>query len=113
MRSTMCSEGFQVSLFWRRRASAAVLCSALFALGTLDLAAFGAPFVPSDGSQVLESLPPRTSREWQAISPLRAELEREPRSAAVAAELARRYLELFRAECATRGVSRSTAASIG
>lgn len=98
MRSTMCSKGFRVPRLWRRRASAAVLCSALLALGTLDLAAFGAPFVPSDGSQVLERLPPRTSREWQAIAPLRAELAREPRSAAVAAELALRYLELFRAE---------------
>ena len=98
MRSTTCSEGFWVRRLWRRRASAAVLCSALLALGTLELAAFGAPFVPSDGSQVLERLPPRTGREWQAIASLRAELVREPRSAAVAAELARRYLELFRAE---------------
>ena len=47
---------------------------------------------------MLERLPPRTGREWQAIAPLRAELAREPRSAAVAAELAQRYLELFRAE---------------
>jgi len=64
----------------------------------LELAASGAPFVPSDESQVLERLPPRTGREWQAIASLRAQLAREPRSAAVAAELARRYLELFRAE---------------
>ena len=98
MRSTMCSEDLRVRRFGRRRASAAVLSCALLALGTVELTAFGAPFVPSDDSQVLERLPPRTSREWQAIAPLRAQLAREPRSAAVAAELARRYLELFRAE---------------
>jgi hypothetical protein len=98
MRSTNCSEGFRVRRFGRRRASAAVLCSALFALGTLQLDALGAPFVPSDESQVLERLPPRTGREWQAIASLRAQLARDPRSPAVAAELARHYLELFRAE---------------
>jgi len=98
MRSTTCSEVLRVRRLWRRRASAAVLCSALLALGTLELAAFGAPFVPSDGSQVLERLPPRTGRDWQAIGSLRAELARKPRSAPVAAELARRYLQLFRAE---------------
>jgi tetratricopeptide (TPR) repeat protein len=70
----------------------------VLALGALEPAAFGAPFVPSDESQVLERLPPRTGREWQAIASLRAQLAREPRSATVAAELARRYLELFRAE---------------
>jgi hypothetical protein len=98
MRSTMCSEVLRAPRLWRRRASAAVLCSALFVLGTLELAAFGAPFVPSDYAQVLERLPPRTGREWQVIGSLRAELAREPRSATAAAELARRYLELFRAE---------------
>ena len=98
MRSTTFSDVFRVPRFGRRRASAAVLCSALAALGTFELCAFGAPFVPSDSSQVLERLPPRTGREWQAIASLRAELAHEPRSATVAAELARRYLELFRAE---------------
>ena len=98
MRSTTCSELFRVRRSRRRRASAAVLCSALLAIGAVELCAFGAPFVPSDGSQVLERLPPRTGREWQAIASLRAELAREPRSAGTAAELARRYLELFRAE---------------
>jgi hypothetical protein len=98
MRSTTCSEVFRVRRFRRRRASAAVLCSALLALGAFEICASGAPFVPSDGSQVLERLPPRTGGEWQAIASLRAQLVREPRSAAVAAELARRYLELFRAE---------------
>ncbi|HVS24180.1 MAG TPA: hypothetical protein VMU03_10690, partial [Gammaproteobacteria bacterium] len=76
--------------------SAAVLCCA--GLAALGAPALGAPFVPADGSQVLERLPPRSGREWQAIATLRAELEREPRSASAAAELAQRYLELFRAE---------------
>ena len=98
MRSTMCSEVFRVRRFGRRRASAAVLCAALLVTAMLELAASGAPFVPSDSRQVLERLPPRTGREWQAIASLRAELAREPRSAPIAAELAQRYLELFRAE---------------
>jgi hypothetical protein len=98
MRSTTCSEGLRVRRFRRRRASAAVLCSALLAFATPELAALAAPFVPSDGSQVLERLQPRTGRDWQAIASLRAELARDPRSAAIAAELARQYLELFRAE---------------
>ena len=97
MRSTTCFD-FRVRRSWRRRVSAAVLSSGLLVLVMLEPAAFGAPFVPSDSRQVLERLPPRTGREWQAIGSLRAELAREPRSAAVAAELARRYLELFRAE---------------
>jgi len=97
MRSTTCFD-FRVPRSWRRRVSAAALSSGLLVLVMLEPAAFGAPFVPSDSRQVLERLPPRTGREWQAIGSLRAELAREPRSAAVAAELARRYLELFRAE---------------
>jgi hypothetical protein len=96
MRSTTCFD-FRVRS-WRRRVSAAVLSSGLLVLVMLEPAAFGAPLVPSDSRQVLERLPPHTGREWHAIGSLRAELAREPRSAAVAAELARRYLELFRAE---------------
>lgn len=94
----MCSESLRVRRLGRRRASAAGLCAALLAIGTFELAALGAPFVPSDESRVLERLPPRTGREWQAIAALRVQLAREPRSVAVAAELAQRYLELFRAE---------------
>jgi hypothetical protein len=94
----MCSESLRVRRLGRRRASAAVLCSGLLAIGTLGSAAIAAPFVPSDSRQVLERLPPRTGAEWQQIGSLREQLAREPRSAAIAAELARRYLELFRAE---------------
>ena len=46
-------------------------------------------------AQVLERLPARDGAEWQAIAALQAELARAPRDAALAAELAQRYLALF------------------
>jgi hypothetical protein len=112
MRSTTCSNVFRVRRVGRRRPRAAVLCSVLLAVGTPELVASGAPFVPSDGSQVLERLPPRTGREWQQIASLRAQLAREPRSTSVAAELARRYLELFRAEGEPRLVAYAQSALV-
>src|SRR5215471_9457981 len=97
MRSQTGSERIRVSRSGRRCASAAVLCCVVL-VAAPDAPALATPFVPSDESQVLERLAPRTGREWQAIAALRAELAREPRSAFAAAALAQRYLELFRAE---------------
>jgi hypothetical protein len=54
--------------------------------------------VPADRSEVLERLPARDGVEWRDIAELRAQLGREPASAAAAAELAQRYLALFRVE---------------
>jgi hypothetical protein len=80
----------------RRRMSAAVLfCAALL----FAAAAGAAPFVPEHDQQILERLPPRSGSEWTAIAALHEQLERDPAAApAVAAEVARRYLELFRVE---------------
>jgi hypothetical protein len=87
------SNGFQVSWVGRRRASAAVLCCAAL-LGTTCAGA--APYAPSDATEVLERLPARDGAQWREIAVLQAELARAPRDAKRAAELAQRYLELFR-----------------
>ncbi|MEO8466616.1 MAG: hypothetical protein ABI640_14825 [Gammaproteobacteria bacterium] len=91
----MTGSEFQVSRFGRRRASAAVL----FCAGLLGAAyANAAPHVPSDAAEVLERLPARDGAEWREIAALQAELAHAPRDAKLAAELAQRYLELFRAQ---------------
>ena len=59
-------------------------------------AAVAAPFVPSDDALILERLPPRDGAAWDAIRALHAALAQNPADASVAAELARRYLELNR-----------------
>jgi hypothetical protein len=89
------SNGFRVSGFGRRRASAAVLCCVALAAG---VHANAEPYVPSDAGQVLERLTAREGADWQAIATLQADLARTPRDAALAAELARRHLALFRVE---------------
>jgi hypothetical protein len=47
---------------------------------------------------VLERLPPREGADWQAIAALQADLARAPGHAALAGELAGRYLALFRTQ---------------
>jgi hypothetical protein len=81
----------------RRRICAAVLCSLVLRVAIGEIAR-AAPFIPSDDAQVLERLPPRTGAEWDAIRKLRAETTADSSSAELAAELARRYLDLFRVE---------------
>ena len=89
------SDGVRVRGPGRRRASAAVLCCA----GLLGAAYVNAaPHVPSDATEVLERLPARDGAEWREIAALQAELARAPRDAKLAAEIAQRYLELFRAQ---------------
>ena len=81
----------------RRRICAAVLCSLVLRVAIGEIAR-AAPFIPSDDAQVLERLPPRSGAEWDAIRKLRAETTADSSSAELAAELARRYLDLFRVE---------------
>jgi len=89
------SDGVRVSGIGRRRASAAVL----FCIALLGAAcASAAPYVPRDAAEVLERLPARDGAEWREIATLQAELARAPRDARLAAEIAQRYLELFRAQ---------------
>jgi hypothetical protein len=90
--------GFELLRFgeagWRR-ASAAALCCAYLVGAAVALAE---PTIPVDGAEVLERLPVRAGGEWRDIAELRAQLGRDPGSPAVAADLAQRYLALFRAE---------------
>src|SRR5262245_39039283 len=79
----------------RRRASAAVLCCAAMLGAAL---AGAAPRVPADAGEVPERWPARDGAEWQDISALQLQLARSPRDAAIAADLAQRYLALFRAQ---------------
>src|SRR5882757_2136496 len=90
-----CSDGVQVSGFERRRASAAVLCCAALLCAAQ---ASAEPHVPDNAAEVLERLPARDGAEWRHIAALQAGLARAPRDAARAAELAQRYLELFRTQ---------------
>jgi hypothetical protein len=89
------SNGFQVSRFGRRRASAAVLCFIVL-LGAVS--ANAEPYVPGNAAEVLERLPARDGAQWRDIAALQAELTRAPHDAALAATLAQRYLELFRTQ---------------
>ncbi len=89
------SDSVQVSGFERRRASAAVLCCAALLCAAH---ASAEPRVPGKAAEVLERLPVRDGAEWRHIAALQAELARAPRDAALAAELAQRYLELFRTQ---------------
>jgi hypothetical protein len=89
------SNVFRVGGIGWRRACAAVL-SAIAMLGTS--VATPAPFTPREDDEILERLASRTGPEWDGIRALREALAAEPTSAPIAAELARRYLELYRAE---------------
>jgi Tfp pilus assembly protein PilF len=56
------------------------------------------PFTPSVDSQVLETLPAATNSTAVEIRQLRTQLMRQPGDAALAANIARRYIELGRVE---------------
>lgn len=73
-------------------------------------ASWPAPFVPSDEAQILERLPVRSGAEWDEIAALRARSAAEPRRTDLAAELARRYLDVYRADGDPRLVGYARAA---
>src|SRR5262245_35321409 len=77
----------------RRAISAAALGSALTSRALL-----AAPFVPESDAVVLEELPNPAVGDARELRALRRELARNPRDARLATRLARRYLELGRAE---------------
>ena len=58
--------------------------------------ASAAPHIPTSGAQVLERLPTRNDPLQKALAGLRSRLQREPANLVLAAELARRYIELAR-----------------
>ncbi|KQV54577.1 hypothetical protein ASE26_11300 [Duganella sp. Root198D2] len=63
----------------------------------LPLPGMAAPFVPQSGTEVLETLPRRSDAPDAALRRQRARLAAAPRDPALAAETARRYIELGRA----------------
>lgn len=63
----------------------------------LPLSALATPYVPQSGAEVLETLPRRSEAASAALLRQRAQLAAAPRDPAVAAEAAKRYIELGRA----------------
>ncbi|WP_082565324.1 hypothetical protein [Duganella sp. Root1480D1] len=87
-----------VSCIIRAAAAAAdALAFAAFASMALPLPGLAAAFVPQSGAEVLETLPRRGSAFDAALRRQRAQLAAAPRDPAVAADAARRYIELGRA----------------
>jgi len=74
-------------------------CTILAAAAAMALPQRGqaAPFVPQSGAEVLETLPRRDNAADAALRRERARLAAAPRDPALAAEAARRYIELGRA----------------
>jgi tetratricopeptide (TPR) repeat protein len=62
----------------------------------LASSAHAAPYIPKNGSQVVERLPARTDPAQRELSALRAALGKSPSNPALATGLARRYIELAR-----------------
>jgi hypothetical protein len=55
-------------------------------------AAQAAPYIPSSGQQVIETLPRRGDPVQQALRHMRSELSSNPNDLALATEIARRYI---------------------
>jgi len=62
------------------------------------VAAHAAPYVPSSGQQVIETLPRRGDPVQQELRRLRSQLAARPNDLALAATLAQRYIALSRSE---------------
>ncbi len=63
-------------------------------LGGLALATAADPYVPSDNNEVLETLPVSLLSSQDELAPLRRQLRAEPSNAALATEVASRYLKM-------------------
>lgn len=70
----------------------------LLALCLPALAARAAPYLPSSGAQVIETLPRRSSPAQQDIERLRKQVRSSPDDVTLAASLARRYIDIGRRE---------------
>ncbi len=70
----------------------------LLALCLFALAAHAAPYLPSSGSQVIETLPRRADPVQQDIERLRKQVRSSPNDVGLATTLARRYIDIGRAE---------------
>jgi tetratricopeptide (TPR) repeat protein len=73
-------------------------------------AAQAAPYIPSSGQQVIETLPRRGDPVQQALRHMRSELSSNPNDLALATEIARRYIALGRSETDPRYLGYAQAA---
>nr|WP_315215833.1 hypothetical protein [uncultured Duganella sp.] len=73
-------------------------------------AAQAAPYIPSSGKQVIETLPRRGDPVQQQLRSLRAELNARPTDIALAASVAQRYISLGRSETDPRYLGYAQAA---
>jgi Tfp pilus assembly protein PilF len=84
---------------WARRAAS----SLSLALGLFAAVSTAAPFIPTDDAQVLERLPYRPlDPEVRALRKMRTELAQAPGDLDLAVRLARRYIELGKADADPR-----------
>lgn len=86
------------------------VAACLAAAATFAFAASAAPFAPGSSSEIVERLPARSGAEWDQIDSLRAALAAQPADAVAAAQLAARYLDLYRVEGDPRLVGYAEAA---
>lgn len=74
----------------------------LFALAlmahALALPAIAAPYIPAEGSKVVERLPARADPAQRELARMRAALNKNPSDLALATSLARRYIEMARGD---------------
>ena len=69
---------------------------ALFLAYWLSAVAQAAPYVPTDGAQVIERLPSQGSTSSQELQRMRSAVADSPNNVQLATELARRYIEIGR-----------------
>jgi len=84
--------------------------SIITALALSAAVAQAAPYVPSSGKQVIETLPRRGDPVQQQLRSLRAELNARPTDIALATSVARRYIALGRSETDPRYLGYAQAA---
>ncbi|HEX7984976.1 MAG TPA: hypothetical protein VF616_15770 [Duganella sp.] len=82
----------------------------IIALALSAIAARAAPYIPSDGRQVIETLPRRGDPVQQQLRSLRAELNARPTDIALATDVAHRYITLGRSETDPRYLGYAQAA---
>ena len=82
----------------------------IIALALSAAAAQAAPYIPSSGKQVIETLPRRGDPVQQQLRSLRAELNAKPTDIALATSVAQRYISLGRSETDPRYLGYAQAA---
>lgn len=86
------------------------ICAGLLATSSIFLPLHAAPYLPKDGSQVLEHLPGRNDPAQQELRRLRIELTAAPNNPALATDIARRYIDAARSEADPRYLGYAQAA---